>query len=101
MDMYIALPRYVEGLELTKRTKLLWDANCISIGRSHDNPMFDTSIYDVEYLDGYKASLATNTMAENLSSQVDKEGNRLLLFEEIVDHRVYGKLTIYQDAFIF
>ena len=62
--------------------------------------MLDTSIYEVEYLDGHKASLAANTIIESLSSQLDEEGNRFLLFDDIVDHPVGGTETMYQDAFI-
>ena len=40
----------------------------------------------VEYPYGHKASLAENYIAENMFSQVYGEGNRHLLFEEIVDN---------------
>ena len=34
--------------------------------------MLDTRFYEVEYLDGYKASLAVNTISENQIPQVDE-----------------------------
>ena len=66
VDMDIALTRYGEVPKFSKVTKLLRYANGIPIGRSHDNPMLDTIVYEVEYLDGHKTSLAENTTTENL-----------------------------------
>ena len=48
--------------------------------------MLDTRVYEVEYLDGNNASLVANSIAENIFSQVDEEGNRLVLFYDIVDN---------------
>ena len=62
--------------------------------------MLDTRVYEVEYLDGHNASLAVNSIAENIFSQVYEEGNIFIIFDEIVDHRVYGTETIQQDALI-
>ncbi len=56
------------------------------IGRSHDNPIFDTSIYMVGFPDGHVEEFSTNMIAECLYSQVDQEGNQYLLMDEIVDH---------------
>ena len=47
--------------------------------------MLGKIFYEVEYLDEHKASLAANTIAENIFSKVDEEGNRFVLFDEIVD----------------
>ncbi len=48
-------------------------------------------MYEVEYVDGHKASLSANAIAENLFAQVDDEGNRFVLLDAIADHRVNGK----------
>ena len=53
LNMEIALPRDSEGPEYAKVTKRLRDANGIPIGTANDNPMLDTRLYEVEYLDGY------------------------------------------------
>ena len=76
------------------------DANGIPIGRHHGNPMLDTRVYDIEYLDGHKESLAANTIAEYLFSQVDEEGNIFVIFDDIVYHRVGGTYIIHKGAFI-
>ena len=98
--MEIALPRDSNGPEYAKVTKRLRDANGRPIGKAHNNPILDTRLYEVEYLDGHKASLTANTIAENLFSQVDDEGNRHVLFDAILDHRVDGSELKDEDAFI-
>ena len=86
LNMEIALPRDSDGPEYAKVTKRLRDTNDLPIGTANDNSILDTRLYEVEYLDGYKTSLATNAIAENLFSQVDNEGNRHVLFDAIIDH---------------
>ena len=56
-------------------------------------------MYEVEYLDGFTASMAANPIAKNMFAQVDEEGNRHVLFDEIVEHRCDGNLVKMQDAF--
>ena len=70
VDTDIEMPRDGEFPEFSKVTKLLRDANGLSIGRQHYNPILDTRFYEVEYLDGNELSLAVNTIVENLFSQV-------------------------------
>jgi hypothetical protein len=57
-------------------------------------------MYEVEHPDGHKALLAANAIAENMFAQVDDEGNRHVLFEEIIDHRTDGTEVKQQDAFL-
>ena len=57
-------------------------------------------MYEVEFTDGEKASLAANYIAENLFAQVDDEGNRQVLMNEIIDYRTNGTKLKQQDAFI-
>ena len=54
----------------------------------------------MEFQDGHKASLAANAIAENLFAQIDDEGNRHVLFEEIMDHHTNDRQELQQDAFI-
>ena len=55
-------------------------------------------MYEVEYPDGHKASLAANAIAENRFEQGDDEGNRHVLFDRITDHRTDGSEVKQQDA---
>ena len=70
--------------------KILRDKDGMPIDRDHNNPIIDTRIYQVYYKDGHKASLAANEIANNMFSKVNREGNRHVLFQEIVDHRYDG-----------
>ena len=76
------------------------DANSIPIGTANQNPLLDTQMYEVEFADGEKASLAANYKAENLFTLVDDEGNRQVLMNEIIDYRTNGTDLKQQDAFI-
>ena len=98
--MELALP--IEGGETTFAhvTKRLKDANVFPIGTSHDNPILYTRVYEVEYADGHKASMAANAIAMNLFAQVDVEGNRHALFDKIANHHTDSKEIKQQDAFI-
>ena len=80
--------------------KRLKDANSLSIKTSNENPILDIHVYEVEYQDGHKASMTANEIAQNLFAQVDHEGNRHGLFDEIVDHRTDGTEIKQQDAFL-
>ena len=61
----------------------LRDARCRPFGCGDENPILNTRMYEVEYADGYKALMSVNLIAQNLFTQVDEEGNRHVLFEEI------------------
>ena len=65
-----------------------------------ENPILDSHMYKVEYQDGTKASLAANYIAETLFVQVDQEGNRHVLLDELIDYRVNSCEVKLQDAFI-
>ena len=101
LQMELALPQG-DSLEprLSKVTKRMKDANGIPIGTAHDNPLLDTRMYEVEYVDGEKAALSANHIAENLFAQVDDEGNRHVLMHEIIDHRTNGQEVKQQNAFL-
>ena len=100
INVEIVLPCDSEGPDYTKVTKRLRDANGIPIGTVHDNPISDLRLYEVKYLDDHTVSLIANTIAENLYSQVDEEGNCYVLFDTILDHRVDGIEIKINDSFI-
>jgi hypothetical protein len=81
--MELAVPRDGDGPEYAKVTRRLRDKDGLPIGKANKNPILDTRMYEVEYPDGHKASLAANAIAENMFALVDDEGNRHVLFEEI------------------
>ena len=52
----------------------------LTIVNACDNTILETRMYEVEYQDRNKESLAVNTIAENMFTQVYGEGNRHVLF---------------------
>jgi hypothetical protein len=60
------------------------------IGKAHptNNPLLDSRVYEVEYDDGFTEAVAANVLAENILAQVDEDGFRRLMLDEIVDHRI-------------
>ena len=100
LKMELALPNDGDQMHFAKVTKRLRDANGLPIGVADENPILDTRVYEVEYLDGHKASMTANAIAQNVFAQVDEEGNGHVLMDEIMDHRVDGTEVKQVDAFI-
>jgi hypothetical protein len=100
LNMELALPRSGGDVEFARVVKRLRDKDGIPIGTANDNPILDSRMYEVEFPDGYKTSMAANAIAENLFAQVDPEGNRLAVFEDIIDHRTNGKQVAIEDGMI-
>jgi hypothetical protein len=85
VNMELALSRSGGEDEFAKVTKRLCDkARLPTIGTANNNPILDTRVYKVEFLDGHKTSLAANAIAENLFALNDSKGNRQILFDEII-----------------
>ena len=85
--MELGLPRKDDGaLEhaIVKRRAL--DVEGKPIGKPNMNPILDSRQYEVEFLNGDTEILTANTIAENLLAQVDEEGHRQMLLDEIIDH---------------
>ena len=99
LNMELAIPQG-ESLEprLARATKRLKDANGLPIGLANENPILDTRMYEVEYLDGERASLAANNIAENLFAQIDDESNCQVLMDEIIGHRSNEHAVKQQDV---
>ena len=100
VNMELTLARGAETPAYARVTKRLRDAQGRPIGTANDNPILDTRMYEVEYLDGHTASLTANSIAENMFAQVDEEGNRHVMFDEIIEHRCDGKEVKLADAFL-
>ena len=82
--MEVGLPRGPDGeLENAIVKKRAVDIDYVPIGKANANPIMDTCRYGVEFEDGTIEILPANILAENILSQVDEDGNKQLLFEEI------------------
>ena len=70
------------------------------IGTPNQNPLLDTSEYLVQLSDGSVQRYTANLIAENLFSQVDSEGRRFKLLQEISDHRSTKKAIPKSRGFV-
>ena len=69
------------------------------VGTANDNPLMDTRQYVVQFPDEHEETLSANIIAECMFSQVDEEGNRHVLFDEISEHRKTALAIPIDDAF--
>ena len=76
------------------------DANDNSIGRSHQNPILDTCLYEVEFPWGEMTELAGNFIAISIYAQCDVNGNENLLLEEFINLRKNGSPLSVEDQTI-
>ena len=101
LNMQLTVPRGDNpNPQYARVTKRLRDTDGVPDRTANENPILDSCMYEVEYQDGTKVSLAANYIAENLFEQVDEEGNRHVLLDELIDYRVNGHEVKLQDAFI-
>jgi hypothetical protein len=98
--MELALPRDGDGPEFARVKKRLRDKEGNPIGVSHDNPILDTRMFEVEFLDGHTAAMTANAITENLFAQVDQDGHRQLLLDEVIDYRSTKDAVSKEDGFI-
>ena len=57
-------------------------------------------MYEVDYADWHKVAMTANNISNNLFAQVDQDGNRFVLFNEIINHIKDGSEIREDDAFI-
>ena len=57
------------------------------IGVASSNPITDSRVYKVEFLDGSMSEYSLNTIAENIYANADDEGNMHGIMSGIVDHK--------------
>ena len=86
--MEIGLPRGSDGaLEQATIKKRSLDSEGESIGKPNKYKILDSREYEVEFVNSDTEHFTANTIAENLLVEVDTEGQRQLLLDEIIDHR--------------
>ena len=82
--------------------KQVWNNDGQAVGIVYRNPLLDTIKYKIDYLDGYIEEITTNQISKNMLSQIDSQGNKSLLLNEINNYckdasdidRANGLLTI-------
>ena len=88
LNMELALrPNEEEAAHYARVKRRSVDNEGKPLGIPSNNPLTDSRKYDVEFLDGRIQTMSANVIAENLLAQVDDDGHRHLLLDEILDHR--------------
>ena len=57
------------------------------IGRASDNPILDTRMYVVKLDDGEVTEATANVIAQSMYAMCDEEGERVNIFDAIIDHK--------------
>jgi hypothetical protein len=70
------------------------------VGAYNSQPFLNTAVYDVEFPDGAVKQYAANVIAENMYSQVDIDGHRYNLLDEIVDYRKDGTALSRENMYV-
>ena len=88
LNMEIGLPRGDDDnlMHATVKRRVV-DDDGVPIGKANKNPILDSRMYEVEFMDGTMEKLTANVITENIMAQIDAEGNRQMLLREIIDHR--------------
>ena len=94
VNIKLGVPQGPDGeFENVKVKKRSLHVDRMPIGNANKNPMLDTRAYEVEYGDETTEIIYANAIAKCILSQVDDEGHRELLFEDIIDHRPSAELV--------
>ncbi len=83
----VSLPRDGHTFANARVVKRARDECGDLIGRSNPDPLMDTSVYEVRFDDGAVERYSANIIAENIYSQVDKDGTTVTYIKEIVGHK--------------
>jgi hypothetical protein len=70
------------------------------IGNENENPILNTTLYDVQFNDGMIQSYAANTIAENVYNMVNADGESEAIFSGIIDHRSMNNAVSEANRFI-
>ena len=73
------------------------NADSNTIGKSINNSIFDTCLYEVKFPGGEITELAVNIIAESMYAQCDVDGNEYILLEAFVYHRKNGSALSVED----
>jgi len=99
MDKYLhteLLLPHGDGMQRARVVRRQRDDDGNLMGTSHDNPVLDSRLHEVQFPDGATDVVTANLIAENLYAQVDEEGRSYQILKEIVDHR-YNEDALTKD----
>ena len=86
LNAEVLLPQNGERLQAGKVIDRATDADGNPAGEYHSNPILNTRVYDVQFPAGMIQQYSANIIAENLYSQVDEDGRRYTMLDDIVEY---------------
>ena len=99
VNMEVGMRRGADGeIERATVKKRAIDPDGTPIGIPNKNPLLDTRKFEVEYRDGPIEIMPANIIAENIMSQVDEQGHKQMMIDEIVDHKKSNDAIIMEDV---
>lgn len=96
ISAHVLLPKgdsFAKGQVIARKR----DANGSLKGKSNKNPILDTRVYEVQFVDGHTEEYAANVIAESVFAQVDDEGHQHLLLDEIIEFCKDPKRALTED----
>ena len=103
LDLFInaevLLPQDGEHMRAARVIGRATNEDGLPIGEYNVNPVLNSRVYDVMFPDGAIHQYSANVIAENLYNQVDEEGFRYTIMDEIVDHKRGPSALDEEDAF--
>ena len=100
MNSEVLLPQDGDHLRAGTVVGRIRDRDGNPVGDYNANPILNTRVYEVMFPDGSIQQYGANIIAENMYSQVDDEGHRYMLLDEIVDHRKKDTAIERDDGFV-
>ncbi len=76
------------------------DENGELVGKANENPLLDTSMYEVQFDDGTVERYHANIIAEHIYNQVDRDGYGMELLDEIIGYKRDKDALTMDKAFI-
>ena len=87
INMEVLLPRNGKHMESARVIGRAKRDDGSHIGQFNKSPHLNNQVYDVLFPDGSIEQYSANIIAENIFSQVDSEGYKYQLIDEIIDHK--------------
>jgi hypothetical protein len=70
------------------------------IGNPNENPILNTTLYEVQFSDGMIKTYAANTIAENVYNMVNEDGETATIFDGIIGHKKNKNAVDTKDRFV-
>eukprot|EP00957_Ditylum_brightwellii_P093216 7098062-Ditylum_brightwellii.AAC.1 len=86
---------YQDHITIGKVKRRALGSNGRTAGSYHNNPMLNSTIYKVKFLDGEVKDYAANVITENMLTRVDYEGFTTTMMKGIINHDRNENTTVH------